>query len=145
MRDTQKILRSVIYNALNGAVNVSGVIPVYDEKRPATSTSSVYILLSTQQEQDNSTSDAFITLSTIDIEVCQDTESEVSKDVIDDVGNEVLTVLFPTAFTYGITQPSNMQVMNLNRDRTITRAFEISPTKSILRKIITISATMVQQ
>ncbi len=145
MRDTQKILRAAIYNALNGTVNVGGVIPVFDEARPVDSTASVYILLSTQQEVAEDTDETFITKSFIDIEVCQNTESAVSKDKIDDIGNEVLTILFPTAWSGGITQPSLMQIQNLRRDRTITRALEISPTKSILRKIITLSATMVQQ
>lgn len=144
MRDTQKILRAAVYNALNGTVNVGGVIPVYDEKRPSTSTASVYILLSTQQETSNDTQDAFITISSIDIEICQDTGSEVSKDTIDDISNEVLVILMPTRENSGLVSPSNMQILNLDR-RTITRAFEISPTQSILRKIITLSATIVQQ
>jgi hypothetical protein len=101
MRSTKKVMRSVIYQALNGQVNVGGVVPVYDEKRPDNSTADVYILLSTQQETELNTQDTFITESSIDIEVCQNTGAAVSKDKIDDIENNILTILMPTPGTDG--------------------------------------------
>jgi hypothetical protein len=146
MRDTQKVLRKAIYDALNGTVLYdSAVVPVFDEKRSITSTANLYILLSTQTETASDTSDAFMTISTIDIEVCHKTGSEVSKDTMDDVANEVLEILFPTAWSVGINNGSLMQIANLRRDRTVTRVIELSSTESVLRKIITLSATIVEQ
>lgn len=140
MRDTQKILRHAIFNALTGIS-----VPVYDEKKKVRDNTSLYVLLGTQQEQNDDTMDTFITLSTIDIEVCHKTGSEVSKDKMDDVGNEILERLFPTVQTDGITDPSGVQIQNLRRERTITRTIEITPTESMVRKIITISSQIVQQ
>lgn len=140
MKDPDKILRHAIFNILNGSVSKG----VYDEKRPSTSTSNMYVLLSTQQQVENDTSDAFMTDCTIDIEVCQMTGSEVSKDEIDDLAEEVMEILFPTAWTDELSA-SGVQIQNLRRIRSITRALEISPTESILRKILTIQAIIVQQ
>ncbi len=146
MRDTQKILRSAIYQALNNTVVVNGnTIPVFDEARSVTSAANVFILLSTQQESANDTDDTFMTTSSIDLEVIHKTGAAVSKDLMDDVSNAILTILFPTAWTEGIVQPSLMDIKNLRRDRTISRTIEVSPTETILRKIITISATIIQQ
>lgn len=146
MRDTQKILRSAIFQALNNTVVVnSATIPVFDEIRSVSSTANLFILLSTQQETQNDTDDTFMTLSSIDIEVVHKSGASVSKDVMDDVGNAILTILFPSAWNEGIVQPSLMEIKNLRRDRTITRVVELSPTETVLRKIITISATIIQQ
>lgn len=145
MRDTQKPLRAAVYQALGGNVNVGGVIPVFDEKKSVTSSAKLYILLSTQQEVNSDTMDTFMTQSFLDIEVCQQSGSEVSKDDIDDVSDAVYAILFPSPYQSGLTNPSLMQIQNLRREKTITRALEISATESILRKIITVSALIIQQ
>jgi hypothetical protein len=146
VKNTKKILRSVIYQALNNTVTVNSVTyPVFDEAKHVTSTADVFMLLSTQQETPRDTDDAFMTFSTIDIEVYQKTGASVSKDLIDDIEDKVLTILFPTAWTEGIVQPSLMQIQNLRRERSISRALEVSSTETIIRNIITISATIIQQ
>lgn len=141
MKNTKKVIRKVIYDALNGVISV----PVYDEKRSVTSTSNFYVLLSTQQEVNNNTQDTFITQSSIDIEIYKKTGSEVSKDPIDDVEDEILAILHPLPTTDGISNYSGFQITNFRKDGSITRMIEISSTESVLRTIVKITAEIVQQ
>jgi hypothetical protein len=140
MKTTKKVLRKVVYDAISGIS-----VPVFDEKRSVSSTANFYVLLSTQQEVNSNSDDAFITLSSIDIEIVKKTGSEVSKDPVDDVEDEILSILHPLPQTDGIGSYSGMQIVNFRRDRSITRTLEISATESIVRTITTITAQIVQQ
>lgn len=143
MKDTKKILRQAVFDALDGNVTYDGnPIPVYDEKND---NEPIYILLSNQQEFDDNTSDAFITRSTLDYEVVEQTGYSVSKDAIDDINDQILTIIFPTPSTTGLTMPTGFQFLNLRRESSRSLAFEISATESIIRNITTITATIVQQ
>lgn len=145
MKDTQKILRHAVFNALNGNLTYDGNnVPVYDEKKPDNVTAKFFVLLSTQQEVDENTHDTFITLSTIDLEIIHKTGSGVTKDAIDNVSELLLQILLPTPVTFGIEGNADFQMTDIRRERTVTRVLEISPTESIIRKIITISSRFVQ-
>lgn len=141
MKTTKRVLRKVIYDALNGNISV----PVYDEKKPSSVTDNSFVILSTQQEINDNTQDAYITTSNIDIEIYNKTGSEVSKDPVDDIEDEILAILLPTPLTDGIADYSGMQIVNLRRDRSLTVSAEISPTESVVRTILTITASIVQQ
>lgn len=135
-----------VYNALNGNItyNLNGV-PVFDEKRKITDTSKMFILLSTQQESDDDTSDAFITDSSIDIEVQHRSGFEVSKDAIDDISDQILQIIMPTPQTNGLTAPSGFQITLVRRISTVTRQFQITDANTIIAKIIRITCKIVQQ
>lgn len=132
-----------VFACLNG--NLGGV-PVYEEKRLVSSSASVYVLLSTQQEVPIEQNDcAWINSSSIDIEVYQKTGSEVSKDTIDDLSNAILTLLIPTPSTNGLGTASNLQFSGADCESIISRNMSISETESILIKIIRFVVTIVQQ
>jgi hypothetical protein len=143
MKDTKRILRQAIFNALDGQITLNGeTVPVYDEKNE---NESVYILLSNQQEFDDSPDGSFITRSTIDYEVVQQTGYSVSKDDIDDINEQILEILIPSQGTTGLTIPSGFQFHNVKRESSRSIAFEISPTESIVRNITTISTIIQEQ
>lgn len=143
MKDTKKILRHAVFNALNGNITYDGNnVPVYDEKNE---NEDIYILLSNQQETNEDTDSYFMTRSTIDYEVVCRTGFSVSKDAIDDINEDILEILIPTQNTTGLTIPSGFQFLNVRRESSRTLSLEISPTESIVRNITTISATIIQQ
>ena len=146
MRDTCQPFRKAIYDALSGNVTYNSVqVPVYDEKTFVTNTASVFILLSTQQEIGINDNDcAWVTLSSIDVEIVSKTASEVTKNAIDTISGTVMGIILPTRTTTGITQPSGFQVVNFERTSTLTQTVSLSPTESILIKIIKFSATFVE-
>ena len=143
MKDTKKILRHAVFNALDGNITYEGNnIPVYDEKNE---NENIYILLSNQQEFDDSPDGSFITRSTIDYEVVQQTGFSVSKDAIDDINEQILEIIIPNQGETGLTIPSGCQFHIVKRESSRSIAFEISPTESIVRNITTISTIIQQQ
>lgn len=147
MKDTKKILRSAIYTALNGNVSYNAVnVPVYDERVPSTTTSNLFIAFSTQQEQDVEEQDStWVTDSFIDFDIVNKTASEVSKDINDDVYEDVLEILFPTRLTIGITVPSGFQFLAGRRISSITQNVTLSPTESILVTTVKLVFRIVQK
>lgn len=146
MRDTQRPYRMAIFNTINGLITLNSiVVPVYDEKKKATSTANIYILLSTQQETDFSTSDAFITRSSIDIEIIHRTEFEVTKDDIDEIADQFLQLVMPTPDTNALPVQNLFQIINMVRTSTITRQYNITDTETIVAKIINLTSDIVQQ
>jgi len=145
--DTCQPFRKAIYDALSGNVTYNSVqVPVYDEKTFVTNTASVFILLSTQQETPQDDTDCgWTTLSSIDVEIVVKTGSEVTKNAIDTISGTVTGIILPTRSTVGITQPSGFQVTHLERTSTLTQTVSLSPTESILIKIIKFSAIFVEQ
>jgi hypothetical protein len=140
MKTTKRVLRKVIYDAISGVS-----VPVYDGKKPSNSTADAFIILGSQRETNNNSQDAYITESSIDIEIYKKTGSEINKDSIDDIEDEILAILLPTPLTDGVSDYSGMQIVNLRRDRSETASAEISATESILRTIVTITSSIVQQ
>lgn len=141
MKDVSKPYRLAIFTALNGHISV----PVFDEKKSVPSTAKVYVLLSTQQSLPwEETQGTFTRRASIDLEICKRTDVEISKDELDDITDEILTVLFTDYTSFNLTPPAGMQFMEAHFDTEITRAFELSPTESIVRKIIKITTLIIQ-
>lgn len=147
MRDTTEILSNAVYQALNGNVSYEGNnVPVFDEKKKVGNRDNIYILFSTQQEMPpDDVQGYFMVDSFLDIEVVHKTQSEVTKTILSRVANSVLEILFPEPNTISITAPSGVQIPLFEYAGSITRAFEISPTESIVRKFIKVKAKIIQQ
>jgi hypothetical protein len=148
MRDTMQAVEEAVFNLLNGQLSYNAVnIPVSDEKKRLNVSANIFVILSTQQEDDGpETSDTFITNSTIDVEVWMKTDYEVSKSPIHNVSNQIYNLVIPAAYGQnGLTAPSGFQFMNVRRLRAITRTVAISETETITGKIITFGITVVEQ
>jgi hypothetical protein len=146
MKDTKKILRTAIFNALGGLTYSGSSVPVYDEKQKTGQTNNLYVLLGTQQETDVESNDStWITKSSIDIEIVHKTGSEVSKDVIDTTYENMMEILIPTPQTVGLTIPAGFQFLNATRDMSLTQSVEITATESVLVCFAKLSFTIVQK
>lgn len=133
MKDTKKILRKAIYDSLGSLTYNSVAVPVYDEKAPQSNTANMFVILSTQSETAiERNSSAFITQSSIDLELWHKTSYEVTKDGIDDVYEDIIDTIFPTIGTYGITVPSGFQFQEGFRESSITQSVQLSETESVL-------------
>lgn len=143
MKDVNKGLRTAIYNALNGTVVYNAVVvPVFDGKVTAGIKRFIRFVdqQTTMQEQNDTT---FISRATIVMEVVDKEFDEVSKDVLDDIGELVMEVLAPTPSTTNIIVPAGFQYQNQEiSTRTIDIA--VDSTDSIIRKLITYSITVTQ-
>src|SRR5688572_2154515 len=146
MRDTQYPLRRAVDAVLKGNVTFNGAeVKFYDEKKKVGATDKVYGLYSTQQS--NKSADVidctWITDETIDIELHHRTEYEVTKDHLDDASNQVYQLLLPSRLNAALENPHLMQIQFFDFDRAITRTVEITPTETVITKIITFSAKIV--
>lgn len=141
MLDLSKPYRLACSSVLQGVISIN----LYDEKRWVTATDSVFGVFSTQQQtliEDNDCT--WISRCSIDIEVIQRTGSEVTKDDVDDISNEICVILNPSP---GVTPLaySNLQFMSPQIESIISRNVSISETETIIIKIIRFVCTIVQQ
>ena len=147
MRDTQKPLRLLIFSLLDGQIAYQdNPVPVFDEKRRLDNfDGDLCIVLSTQQETDISTSETWITSGSIDIEIVHKTDYEVTKDAIDEVSDQIYPLIFPTPMgdAPGVIF-DGFQFMDFTRT-TMTRNYSVTSAQTIIAKIITVTAQIVQQ
>lgn len=149
MKDTMKILRAAIDAILKGAISYNGgFLLFFDEKVFVGQMPNVYCLYSTQREQDASDqygSDCtFVTRSTIDLMIVDRTGSEVSKDILDDLSNLIMELLLNSPGNSNLAVPAGFQISYLKRDSAVSGLFQITPTQSEIRKIMTFSAIITQ-
>lgn len=142
MRDTMKPFRKAVYDCLNGVVLYnSAVVPVKDEKVPTGSQPNIYILLSTQKEQEATDQDcAWQTKSTIDLLIITKSGSEVSKDAIDDISQSIYDLVLTLPGSNLLAVQSGFQILELRRESAASGNVQISPTQSELQKIVSLAA-----
>ena len=102
MRDTLYPLRKAFYEALNGQLTYNSVdVPVYDEIAPNNAPSS-FVIISTGTTVDNDTLTSFQSENTLLIDIVSKTGVSVSKDVVDNIANQVFLILKPSPNTNGL-------------------------------------------
>lgn len=131
MIDTQAKIRQAFYEALNGNLTYNAVaVPLFDEM--ADTTASVYVILSTQTTTDYPTLNGLNTNETILLDIVHKTGFSITKDAIDNVSTQVLSIIIPTAGQHGLPdvgiQFSNVRVESIN---TIT--FQIGLVRKLIR------------
>lgn len=150
MHDLDKLYRLSIFNCLSG-ITVTGItsgatpISVYDEVKKIDSTDSLFIVLLGQKSTPNPIADGLWgRLSTIEISITHKTGVSVTKDLIDNVAEEVMKKLFPTALTFGPTEPQGFQYCNPMYESGFITPIQISSTESVMAKILAVSTTIIQ-
>lgn len=146
MRDTQRPLRLAIHAIINNNVTYNGqFIKFYDEKKKVGQTDKVYGLYSTQQTTRDRTSESWITDEKITIELEHKSDFEVTKDFLDDVSDQVYQLLMPNPINDALADPSLMLIQHFELEEALTRSVEISPTETIVSKLLTFSCKIIQQ
>lgn len=147
MKDTMRPFRKAVYDCLNGVVLYkSAVVPVKDEKVPTGSQPNIYILLSTQKEQDATETDCdWQTKSSIDILIITKSGSEVSKDAIDDISQRIYDLVLTLQGGSLLAAQSGFQILYLRRESAASGNVQISPTQSELQKIVSLTAYIFHQ
>ncbi len=147
MKDTKKILRIAVFNALDGNITYSGnPVPVVDEKVRNSVPADLFILLGSQFESAiDRNSSAFITQSSIDLYITQKVSAEVSKDAIDEVYEDMLEIIFPTVGTLGIASASGFQFQEGFRESCNTQLVAITDTQSVLVSNVRLTFIITEQ
>lgn len=149
MKDPHQIVRKAFWETFvnnqlfalfDGSAND---VRVYDEEVNVRE-DGLYIILSTQGGTDNSTKHCFRTDCTINIDIVNKTELSVDKRIVDDISEQILEAVLPFPGVCNLTTQSGFQFLNLQLENTNYLNLQISPTKSIIRKILTFSVTVQQ-
>jgi hypothetical protein len=147
MRDTMKPFRKAIHQTLSGNVIYKGSqVKIYDEKIFTGDQPNLYVLYSTQRETDITETDcAWETRSSIDILIINRTQSETSKDALDDISDSILILLLNLPHSDNLVTQSGFLIQEVKKDSAVSGLIQISPTETILQKQMTISAIITQQ
>jgi hypothetical protein len=137
-----------IHAVINGNVTYNDQpIYFYDEKKKVGRTDKVYGLYGTQQSTrgEDMNDSTWITEEKIDIEILHKSEFEVTKDFIDEASDQIYELLMPSRLNAALPDPTLMLIQHFELDQALTRAVEVSPTETIVSKIMTFSCKMIQQ
>lgn len=124
MKDYGTILRKAYYDVIRNNVIVdSAPVPIVDEKIEDQPNSSVIIKIGTQDTQQTNTKNHFRAQCRVTVEIIQFTQSVITKLLIDDVANQILTLLYPTRKTNTLIVPSPYQLPVSELETTDTSPF----------------------
>lgn len=147
MKNTQKPFRLAIWNALDGNLSYNSIpVPVTDEKKLQSDQSKIYVIFGRQTETPTERNDStWITQSTIDLLIISKTFSETSKDIVNDLSDDILQLLLTTPQINGFTDPLGFQVQNIELAFSETGTMRMNSTDIMLTQLLTITAQIVQQ
>lgn len=142
--DREKAIRLAYFEALDGNLTYeSSQVQVFDNKFEPVANSSTYVLFSNQSSQDQGNFSSFRWTSRITLQIVSKTQSAVSSDVVDDVGEQIEAIIFPgEPKTNGLIQQSGWQIINVSLDSANYTTLELSPTNTVITKLLTFSQTI---
>lgn len=136
MKDVGGIIRKAIYQALAGNISYnSNIIAIFDEAATHNS-EAPYILLSTQTESDAGNNARFVTEGTILLDIVTIQPSYVTKEIAENISNQISELLQPTVTTHGITLDAGFSLTRLRRESASYLPMLQTDTAKILRKVI---------
>jgi len=146
MRDYGYKLREAYFQAINGnLVFESGVIPVVDEKVDNQLTEhDIYVKLSVQNDQQANTKCYFAATCDLVMDIVHRTDAVGSKRVVDDISDQILTLLFPTPKTTGLSIAAPLQLSYARLENTSTSPLAQTDKGFIQVKSLTFSNRVVQ-
>lgn len=147
MKSTMKPFRKAVKDVLSGNITYAGsIVPVYDAKVWTSAQPAIYILLATQREQDVTDQDcAWNHRSSIDLQFIAKSDSEVSKDVIDDISDRALELLLSSPGVSNLAVQTGFQILEVKMESAVIGEVQISPTQSELQKIVSLTAFIFHQ
>lgn len=148
MKDGSKALRAAVWAALNG--NLTAVfdgsgspVAVYDGQ-VTTQNDTLYVLLGSENSVDRSNRTRHVTDNTILLEITHRPEMAIDSRVLDDISEQILEILLPTAQTDGLIAQAGFQFVALRLENGNKLNLTISSTNSIHRKLLTLSCRVSQ-
>lgn len=101
-------IRAAYVTALEGIIYSGNTVPIVDDKLETTS--NVYMRLTTQNYTSTNTKSYFAGECDVVIQIISVQKTAVSKAIVEDICNDVLTTLFPTRNTNGLTLDPSLKL-----------------------------------
>lgn len=144
MKDVGYPLRKAFYELLNGSLSYNSVnVPVYDES--VQESADLYVILSSQTKAPTDNFCTFVSDCTITLDIVYKSSYNFTKDVIDNVHNQIGQLLSSAPGRNSLPSQSGFQFSTLRED-----AFSYVPTLQtstgyVTRKLLTYRIRIVEQ
>lgn len=136
MKDTGRIIRKGIFQALNGNISYNAAnVPIFD-LAPTEAPGSHYIMLRNGDEATDANNDRFVTIGSVLIDVATILQTTVTNEIVEDLCDQVLEILLPTPQTFGITLEAGFNLTDLKRESANYLPMLQTDTGKIVRKIL---------
>lgn len=146
MLDAGASLRKAYNSALNGNVTFSGsAVPLVDGKLHENMREDVYIMFSTQSDTDKPNKNYFATEINLAVLIVNRKEATVQKSVVENISNQVLTIIIPTTTTHGLIIDAPFKITFVKRDNANTQGAKLDDGTFIIAKEINFRNRIIQQ
>jgi hypothetical protein len=139
MRDINLAIRQGFFSALDGNISYDGNdVNIYSEINPNTG-ENLYIVLTTQTEEDTSTKSSFDTFATILVDIVhKQNRGTATWDVVDNVAGQVLDLIQPTVGSFISSPDANLQFVNVKKQSSNTLS-QTTDAEQICRRLLRFS------
>lgn len=142
MIDVNKVIREQIISALSGVTYEGQAVPLYHEQNP-NENESLYIILSTQTEADNSNKCRFSKICTLLLDIVHRVDG-CTYDAVDTVANSVLSTLQPTPQSSGVASTAQLDIALLKRISSTTLTLPAA-TGNLMRRLLRYQFTVTEK
>jgi hypothetical protein len=144
MRDPNKIFRDALIQALDGNLTYDGSpVNVFNEQAEP-GNNNTYVIISSQSSAQEPNLSGFGHQCMIMMDVITKQYHLVTKDVVDEVSEQITEILFPSVQANGLVSQSGFQINCLAVESMNYMPMRISNTKTIIKKLIRLTAKISQ-
>lgn len=140
----EKALRNAYFNVLNGNLSYNSInVPVFDNKVESPN-DSLYVLLTDQASSYNGNFARAAWDSLFQIKIISKQYNSVSKDIVDDICQQIEDIISPDTTTIGLQAHTGWQIINVYVNTCNYTELEISSTQTVIQKIVTFSNQIIK-
>jgi len=144
MRDPNKIFRDAVMQALNGNLTYDGSdVKVFNEQAEP-GNNNTYVIVSSQSSAQEPNFSGFGHQGMLLMDIITKQAHLVTKDIVDNVSEQITTILFPSVQANGLAPQSGFQINCLAVESMNYMPMRISNTKTIIKKLIRLTAKISQ-
>jgi hypothetical protein len=138
MVDVNKAVRYAIGAALDGNLTYDGSpVPVVDDAVNLQQNTTMYVVLSSQTAVETSSFAKFDHECTLQLDITHKSVYAASKDGVDDLAQQIFTILQPTPTTNGLVSQSGVHFTDLEKATDNYLSFVLNDIGPVVRRIIT--------
>ncbi len=144
MRDFNKPLRKALVDLLDNQLTYDSVnIPVYDKKVKKGADNNNYVVIGTISSTDGGTLHTWTRQMNVILEVTTKMADAVSTNIADNISEQIFTLIMPAVGLNSLVQ-AHFQYLNLSLETDRYLDFQLTPTMSMVRRLLTFSITVNQ-
>jgi hypothetical protein len=144
MKDINQPVRKAFYARLNGQLSYDGSnVPVCDETLIESISNNNYVILGSQSDTGDSTKSSNDRHANITLDIVTKQGQSATKDIADNIADQILTLLFTTPHVHTLPVQSGFQFLNLTLQSSNDIRLSLLPAQNVYRRILTFSLRVV--